>query len=362
MNIVLFVPFGFFLSGLLPEKKTFIVLLGLLFSLLIETLQYTQMRGSFEIDDLINNTLGSYVGAFFYSLIAKHSHRRIVRNGVLCISVIGVIAATVIGFHFTRDTVDSSYRHYCFQVDDVKTSEMGIELSGFAFRYKHQSKRVQVLLKSTKTGEMYPLHTQFGIERSDVNGYFKCEYDYSSTGFEANGKVDPAAEYEIYISLDWPKSVPTGVYLSGARIHYAMESSFESPVVSDEILLDVIENGSLRLYRPDYHCWVYQHDGAVFWIADQGFPFDEDGSTYIQYQLLTTQTDRLPQQRLDKNWLWDNIGGNFEDYEIHGDFGNYRVMKRELPADYSITAIVTGYYTNGEWVWQNYFRPIYEFH
>ena len=69
----------------------------------------------------------------------------------------------------------------------------------------------------------------------------------------------------------------------------------------------------------------------------------------------------FPQKRLDNNWLWDNIGGNFEDYEIQGDFGEYRVMRRELPTEYPITAIVTGYHKDGKWIWRNYFRPIYEF-
>jgi len=75
-------------------------------------------------------------------------------------------------------------------------------------------------------------------------------------------------------------------------------------------------------------------------------------------QLWTTQTEKLPQERLDNNWLWDNIGGNFEEYEIQSDFGEYRVMRRELPTEYSITAIVTGYHKNGKWIWRNYFRPI----
>lgn len=83
--------------------------------------------------------------------------------------------------------------------------------------------------------------------------------------------------------------------------------------------------------------------------------------SYIQYQLWTTQTEKLPQERLDNNWLWDNIGGNFEEYEMQSDFGEYRVMRRELPTEYAITAIVTGYHKDGKWIWRNYFRPIYEF-
>ena len=36
-------------------------------------------------------------------------------------------------------------------------------------------------------------------------------------------------------------------------------------------------------------------------------------------------------------------------------------MKREIPTDYSVTSIMTGYRKNGKWVWKNYFRPYYVF-
>lgn len=75
----------------------------------------------------------------------------------------------------------------------------------------------------------------------------------------------------------------------------------------------------------------------------------------------TTQIQNLPEKRLENHHYWDNIGGYFEKYELEGDFGDYRVMKREIPTDYSVTSIVTGYYKNGEWIWKSYFRPIYEF-
>ena len=94
---------------------------------------------------------------------------------------------------------------------------------------------------------------------------------------------------------------------------------------------------------------------------NRDFYFEPDGTTYIQYQLCTTQTENLPEKRLAHGNLWDNIGGHFEKYEIEGDFGEYRVMKREIPTEYSVTSIETGYYKNGEWIWKNYFRPLYEF-
>ena len=50
-----------------------------------------------------------------------------------------------------------------------------------------------------------------------------------------------------------------------------------------------------------------------------------------------------------------------EEYELDGDYGDYRIMKRDLPTEYSITSIETGYHKNGKWIWREFFRPIYEF-
>ena len=98
----------------------------------------------------------------------------------------------------------------------------------------------------------------------------------------------------------------------------------------------------------------------MYWVADKDFYFEEDGSTYIQYQLWTTQTDKLPEKRIENGWMWDNIGGYFENYELDRIYGTYRVMRRELPKDYPIISILTGYHKDNEWIWKEYFRPYYE--
>ena len=156
---------------------------------------------------------------------------------------------------------------------------------------------------------------------------------------------------------------PTGVYITGKNIHYAKQNDYVIPAVAGTDLEEIVNKGFLRVYRPDYSCYVYQYKGYLYWIADTGFRFEDDGTTLIQYQLWTTQPERLPQKRLKNKWYWDNIGSYFEKYEITKGMncGRYRVCRRKLPEEYSIKSIVTGYYKNGKWIWRNYFRPIYEF-
>ncbi|MDE5824987.1 MAG: VanZ family protein [Lachnospiraceae bacterium] len=62
-NIVWFVPFGMYLQYM-GKQKTLLhtTIYGFLFSLLIETLQYVFGTGFSELDDLVLNTLGAWIG------------------------------------------------------------------------------------------------------------------------------------------------------------------------------------------------------------------------------------------------------------------------------------------------------------
>ncbi len=69
LNVILFCPFGAAVSDLLPQRKTIIsrvimaCSIGLVMSLLIEWAQYRLYLGNAEADDVICNTLGTFIGA-----------------------------------------------------------------------------------------------------------------------------------------------------------------------------------------------------------------------------------------------------------------------------------------------------------
>lgn len=89
LNILLYVPLGYLLPFLWPRlrprkiKGFFlskwislrIVLIGFACSLLTESAQYFFRIGLFEIDDLINNTLGCLLGCVLYEIIQR-LHRK----------------------------------------------------------------------------------------------------------------------------------------------------------------------------------------------------------------------------------------------------------------------------------------------
>ena len=70
LNILLFVPMGFFLPALFKKLRVFwrVYLTGFAVSLLIETAQLLLNRGIFEADDLLNNLLGTMIGYGLYQI------------------------------------------------------------------------------------------------------------------------------------------------------------------------------------------------------------------------------------------------------------------------------------------------------
>lgn len=65
-NIVLFIPFGYFVSDYLKAKRTFhILFISILISLTAELIQYKIGR-AFDVDDIILNVVGAIIGFMIY--------------------------------------------------------------------------------------------------------------------------------------------------------------------------------------------------------------------------------------------------------------------------------------------------------
>lgn len=70
-NVLAFVPFGMLLPLLVKRARSFgkTLVLGFDFSLLVEILQLFSKVGSFDVDDIILNTLGVIVGYVLFWLM-----------------------------------------------------------------------------------------------------------------------------------------------------------------------------------------------------------------------------------------------------------------------------------------------------
>ena len=69
MNVMLFIPIGFFVGGALKKKHIWnAVGIGFALSFFIELTQLITTRGVFNVDDIIHNTLGCVIG--FWGFVA----------------------------------------------------------------------------------------------------------------------------------------------------------------------------------------------------------------------------------------------------------------------------------------------------
>lgn len=74
LNILLFIPFGYMLPCIFRKlQKAFwgVVLIGFVCSLLTETVQLVTHLGWFDLDDLLNNTIGCVLGVVFYRVFLR---------------------------------------------------------------------------------------------------------------------------------------------------------------------------------------------------------------------------------------------------------------------------------------------------
>ena len=72
MNIVMFIPIGFFAGGALKKKHVWKAIeIGIVLSFFIEITQLITTRGVCNIDDVIHNTLGCVIGFSCFVLCYK---------------------------------------------------------------------------------------------------------------------------------------------------------------------------------------------------------------------------------------------------------------------------------------------------
>ena len=77
-NVCVFVPFGVFLPALFAKCQKFfsVLLFTMELSFAVEIVQLVTKIGSFDVDDLLLNTLGGILGYFLYKIVAVVKHRK----------------------------------------------------------------------------------------------------------------------------------------------------------------------------------------------------------------------------------------------------------------------------------------------
>lgn len=102
-NIVVFVPFGYFVSGYIKANKvSHILFISVITSLTVELVQL-QIGRSFDIDDILLNVVGSIIGfLLFIGLTAIKKHLPRFFQSDLFYNVLCVLLFIVVFVYFTR--------------------------------------------------------------------------------------------------------------------------------------------------------------------------------------------------------------------------------------------------------------------
>lgn len=108
MNVLIFIPFGLYLSmlkPLWPFWKRVLPMAGI--SLLFEALQYVFAIGGTDITDFIGNTLGGIVGIGFYVVLSKKLKEKTTKVlntlaliGTICVVLLGLLVSGVVTYRF----------------------------------------------------------------------------------------------------------------------------------------------------------------------------------------------------------------------------------------------------------------------
>lgn len=81
-NVIMFIPFGILAPGLCPalKKGAWCAVAGFFCSLVIETAQRITERGYFQLDDIVMNTLGTFLGWLCWKVF-----KRLASDGMSCV-------------------------------------------------------------------------------------------------------------------------------------------------------------------------------------------------------------------------------------------------------------------------------------
>lgn len=202
--------------------------------------------------------------------------------------------------------------------------------------------------------------------RSDVNNYFECEFNYSDCGIHSGFKLSDINSsnltYQIFIlpDADSQDAMETNYYIYDNKLYGYNPESFIEPDVKETDLSYIVNDGVLKYFNPEYGIYLYQYQRKIYTLlekVDLGFPTN----TFQEYFTFTNQIEKVPNNLLTGNGTRINYGAYFEERELTGKIncGKYRVSVSDIPTEYAVTHLQMGHYENDDWIWSAVIRPNY---
>ncbi len=342
LNIALFVPAGYFLAEALRAwnvKRAGVLafLIGFVITAAIEMIQYADGLGCGELDDVFNNALGTALGVAIYKLWdrlkdtgKRERYKTWVAVTFLLAGIIGCNMVTPASLRPLQmlDQLD-------FAVDGLSSQDNRFLLQGTCRAYNVETPVYQILLQGEKSGRIYKADTLPDGDR-----------------FEAVLPAMPEEKAEVLVKFKIYSPWHTSVYINKDRVEY-VRSNVKEPDITGTDLEHIVREGVLQVYEPVYNVYVYQLDHKLYWLI--GTPLDK--RTTVLCYVHTNEPEKLPEKvRKYKRVNLNFRAGSKNEITRTMRCGKYRVFVRDIPTEYHVTAVRTGFYENRKFTWDRYFR------
>lgn len=159
---------------------------------------------------------------------------------------------------------------------------------------------------------------------------------------------------ENSVTLDLYRKITTNEYFYNGELYSYNPNTFKRPDISDQEIIKVMDEGSLRAYDAENEIWIYQYERKLYYIMNmQGISMKE-ADVCVPVMPSTSREEMLPEDR--RQYGFDHWGTFIEDmkYSREGILP-YQVVVVDIEASYPITYITTGLYDNFLQMWKKSF-------
>ena len=356
LNILMFVPLGFFLPQLIKKTSSLwkMSIIGFLFTFCIEVLQLLLKRGVFEPDDLLGNTVGTMIGYGVYYLatylMKKRKKKevpnvwRVLLHQLPLLLSIGVFSTVFLIYH-TKELGNMPSTCILKQKNIEVSSE--IEFSNAAEEvmvYK------AVVLTSNETKQMAESIFKklgYGLDESRTDIYENTALYYSQGDDNTGTRYSLWIEYDggIFRLTDFEKTfrnendTPPKKDASGKEVKEALEQiGVDMPIEA------VFEKGEEGEYT---FCVDKQQMGGKLYDGCIKCTYYEDGTLgMVHYEVLALDEHKT-EEVISEAQAYEQIQ--------KGYFSYFRPNDDILKVD--ITGIEVGYEIDTK----GYYQPVYLF-
>ncbi|MEK5487048.1 VanZ family protein [Lysinibacillus sp. FSL M8-0355] len=274
-NILMFVPLGVFLPLLFPKFKLFkwLFLVVVSATLSIETYQTLTGAGIFELDDLINNSIGGIIGYQLYRLVASIVQHKKVKIK----SLIGNLAIPLImGLIFVGMMIvynQQEFGHLAINAY-TKSNMSGVDVS--------------TSLDLSTAPTVAPVYKKI-MKNDEVETLLQKKLGLSVTSTTENRGdreillADNAGNpYTLFISSQGNWSLTENLYTPDQTTAAGQDSVNKAKAIMDELALlpqeaefTVWENGELEWTLPDR-----ANINKDYWLGEVSLGLKPDGDVY----------------------------------------------------------------------------------